>query len=447
MCGGYMSVIKKALLAATLSAAVATTATLGGCFLTGVSTKTAVPGKDGQDVSIYEIYDATNKARAEEGLEQLTFLQFVDEYLNYSSEDMQEITSLQATMNRSLLSAVSIITQFEVGRETQQYAGSGVIIDIDKTTGDMTVVTNCHVVYLSSARGDGYCDDINLYFYGCEYYESNRMKATIIGTSKSYDIAVIKVSGSSVVENSHAEAAEWADCESVYLGEQVYAVGNPEGDKMSITAGIISKDSQYITVDLEDTSYNDKDDYSYRVLRTDTAINSGNSGGALFNKDGKVMGIINAKSVSEGIDNMGFALPSSTSRRVVKLILDGYSGSETHGIMRPMLNITSSVVASSSRFNNTTNLTEIYEQVEVKSVSSNSMFKGKLEVGDVLRKIKITGSNGNIKELRDLDRDYFISDVMLSARVGDTVELTVLRGENEISMSAVLTSSDLVSYA
>lgn len=448
-----MKKITKAIASLAVCASLSLVALFGGCSFTA---RDGADGKNGQDVSIYEIYEATNAARAEAGLSQLTFLEFIEEYLGYTSDETEQITSLQTTMNRSLLSSVSILTTFsttttvnnfygnKTNTEKTTYAGSGVIIDADTENGNLTVVTNCHVVYSSSADGDGYCDDISLYLYGGEYNEANQIKAEIVGTAKNYDIAVLKVEGSDVVKNSAALVAEWYDGEEVYLGESVYAIGNPEGEAMSVTAGIVSKDSEYITIDISDTSV--AEEYSYRVLRTDAAINGGNSGGGLFNKDGKLIGIVNAKSVSEDVDNMGYALPAATTKRVVQSILDRYDGVETHGVYRALIGVTSTVSYTSARYNTALNVTELFEQVVIQEVTPGSKFARYINVGDVFKHITVTSSSGTVKEDLDANRSHNISDAMLSVRGGDTVTLVISRGGEEMTFSATYTDNDLKFY-
>ncbi|MGN0817980.1 MAG: S1C family serine protease [Candidatus Coproplasma sp.] len=448
----------KFLATCALAVGVTFTAVFAGCSVTLGS-----DGKDGQDVSIYDVYDATNAARKEQGLTELTFLEFVEEYLTYDDSELAQIASLQTTINRSLLSGVSILTTFSVTTQVgywgqtqtkdSTYAGSGVIIDIDKEKGDMYVVTNCHVVYLSSAAGDHFCDNISLYLYGSELYvndstmlSKNAISAEIVAASKTYDIALLKVTGSDLVKKSDAIAADWSMDENIYVGETVYAVGNPSGTGMSATQGIISKDSEYIAIDLEDTD-STEDDFYYRVLRTDASINNGNSGGGLFNSDGKIVGIVNAKKISTSIENVGYALPASTTRRVIGNMLANYTGTETHGLNQAYLGVTVTIKDSSSYMNKTTNLVEIVEEIAVGSVSEDGKAAGYLQAGDVFKAIKVTDSNGKIKEDMTVNRRYNLGDALLSVCAGDTVTVTVIRNGEEKSFSFTYSASDLTAVA
>jgi serine protease Do len=445
-----MKIFKKAAIAVAVAASVTAATLFGGCFATESSSSVIVQGKDGQDVSIYDIYEA---AKTETSRSDLTFDEFLKEYLSYDDTTLAQATSEQTIMNQSLLSSVSIVSTFTeetvvyspfgstVRPSVASYAGSGVIISVDKDAGDMYVVTNCHVVYDASAVGDKYCDDIALYFYGGESLDSCKMTAEIVGATKNYDIAVLKVTGSDIVKNSNATAAEWVTDEEVYVGETVYAVGNPKAEYMSVTKGIISRDTEYITIDIGTTS--SPDSYSYRVLRTDTAINGGNSGGGLFNAEGKIIGIVNAKSVSSDIDNMGYALPAATTRRVVQNILDNYDGTESHGLTRAYLGVTTTIVTSTARYNTEKNVTEILETVGISSIESSSKFYGKIHLDDIITKVTVKDGDGKVVEDIEVNRYHNITDAMLSVRAGYTVTLTINRSGTVTELSQVYSASDL----
>lgn len=445
-----------------------------GCY--AVSGRDGADGKDGSDVSIYEIYEAVNSERKNSGLEELDFLQFVSEYLSYDSKELEEAVSMQTSINRSYLSGVSILSTFKYttdvltgfgwgGTSSKKYAyhkvycGAGVIIDLDLPSGDAYVITNCHVVY-DDESDDIYASDIYLYLYGQDtegvnytlnssYVTGNiydysitndkkyRIEAELISASVTYDIALLKVSGSSVLKSSSARAAVFADSDEVYAGEQVYAIGDPEGDGMSATAGIISKESELIELNLS-TKYANKSSYfkQYRVIRTDAAINGGNSGGGLYNCKGELLGIINSKSVSDEIDNMGYALPGSNVKRLWQLMRDTSGAQNPGGVTRAYLptgeyDKTAKVFncgyhISSSRAVEENGKAVIYEVVTVTSDG------GGLLTGDNILGIKIdTGSEILQKEVTRL---YHVDDFLLSVRDGYSVTVTVSRGGEKIEV-------------
>jgi serine protease Do len=142
-------------------------------------------------------------------------------------------------------------------------------------------------------------------------YDNETYDAQVIGYDESNDIAVLKIEA----ENLHP--VTMGDSDTIRVGEQVYAIGNPLGElTFSLTGGIISAMSRNIMTETGT---------SMSLIQTDCAINSGNSGGALFNLYGEVVGITNAKystSVFSGqasIDNIGFAIPIDS---VLDLVAD-----------------------------------------------------------------------------------------------------------------------------
>ena len=458
------------------SIALSITMLLAGCSfsLSGADGIDGRDGKDGQNVTIYDIY---NQYVLEHG--EISFEDFLKEYLNYTDKELSEAASLRTAINRSLMSGVSILTRFKYtshrpgGQSSTSYrvyTGSGAILWMDKAAGDAYVVTNCHVIYDDSSDTT-YCDDIRLYLYGQDMAGVNyiisgsditgdasyRIPAEIAGASASYDIALLKVTGSDVLKRSDAVAVSnkisVADAlnesfvadESSIVGETVYAIGNAEGEGMSATSGIISKDSESIDVGLSDMDSNSY--YTYRVLRTTAPINHGNSGGALYNTTGKIVGIVNAKDEGDDIDNMGYALPANTVRRLVVSIYDSYvengnkaiSNKGTKcGIRIANPNIKTVVSDSYARLNES-GIAVITELVKVTA-------KGDLEVGDILVSAKLTDSSGTVKENIEITRSYSLSEMLISARVGDTLTLVVERDKDKKTVSITFTSSNFNYY-
>lgn len=408
-------------------------AAFGGC-----NALTPRDGIDGKDLNIYDIYEA---AKVESGNPQMTFNDFLKEYFSYTSTELENAASLKASINRSLMSSVSILSQFSESGTTASYSGSGVIIDVDKQSGDMLVVTNCHVVYSSKAKSynQGFSENIYLWLYGSESdyeqtYKNNAIPATLIAASKTYDVAVLKVSGSDKL--SQVRAASWSDAEEVYLGETVYAIGNGNSQKMSANVGYISKDLEQIKVDLGDTNFGSKVYYTYNVLRTSADINPGNSGGGLFNMAGEIVGLVNAKS-KEDAAGFGYALTAASTKRVVQSMLDEYAatGQEAHYVKRAKHRITVSVTDSYSTGLNKDGYAEIYEKVRIESVDLG-VASGKLQYGDIIKHIKVT-RGGQVIEDMDITREHNFHDAMLSIRQGDSVEFKIERDEGEMTQTMV----------
>lgn len=412
-------------------------AVFGGC-----DALTPRDGVDGKDLNIYDIYAA---AKAESGNPNMTFTEFLREYLSYNPDAIENAVTLQSAINNAVLSSVSVQAQFIESGLTAAYSGSGVIIDVDRASGDMTVVTNCHVVYSSKANRygqDGYSDEIYLWLYGSESnyentYKGNAISATLIAASKTYDVAVLKVTGSDIVKKSHAQAAEWSTAEEVYLGETVYAIGNANSQTMCANVGYISKDFEAIQVDL-----GDKDPYEYNVIRTSAAINSGNSGGGLYNLGCEIVGLVNAKSKTDAA-GFGYALTAASTRRVVQIMLDNYkkTNTEMHYVTRFKHGLVVEVADMYSTGLNDKGFAEIYEKVTVKRTDFRTPFSGKLNSGDELKHIKITRGGKTVEDM-DVTREHNFHDAMLSVREGDTVEITAIRDGGEIKQTVTVGSDN-----
>lgn len=440
---------------------IAAAALAGAAALSGCTVSIGTDGRDGQDVSIREIFEETNAARLEQGLDELTFLEFVSQYLSYDGTEAEQMTSLQAAINRSLLSSVQVTADF--GSEGVA-TGSGVIIQADREAGDMYVVTNCHVVCMRNEVSD----DVHVFIYGREYsmvesggetfinsasIDQYGIEAEVIGSSYTYDVAVLKVTGSSAVRSSDILAAEWSTDENVYVGASVYAIGNAASGGISATNGIICVDSEDITIDMYDTPSNYSDDFTYRTIRTSVPIYSGNSGGGLFNSEGELVGLINSKTVvasdGEYSDNISHALPGANVRRAARSMIDAYerTGRASRGVVRAMLGVTVELQSSEAYMNNQTGLVEIVDHCVVREVSSSSIAYGKVEAGDAITHITISDGEG-VKEDADVTRLYNVSEIMLSAREGDSVAITVeRRGEGDpVTYTMQVTSSCFTTY-
>ena len=268
------------------------------------------------------------------------------------------------------------------------------IYELNKEAGNAYVITNFHVIY-DSESDNGTADYIYLSLYGGivninestgENTDGLAIPATYVGGSADYDIAVLKVQGSEILRESSAEEAEIGSSEEITTGEKVFAIGNPEGDGISVTEGIISVDSEYIQLE---STINPGTAVSMRVMRTDAAINSGNSGGGLFDAQGKLVGITNAKlgdsliykkdqygnKVLNGIhsvDNMGYALPITQVMSVVDNIMDN-DGS----VKRATLGVTVQTVESKSILEN--GKAVIVETVSVVDITKGSAGYGVFE--------------------------------------------------------------------
>ncbi len=343
-------------------------------------------------------------------------------------------------ISNGLRSSVSVFCTFmqegRWGRTVESYsAGSGVIYRLDKASGDAIIVTNYHVVYDASSRQEnGIAEGITVYLYGSEI-SGMEMEATYVGGSMYYDLAVLYVQGSDVLKNSDAVAVTVADSDAVQVGSTAIAIGNAEGSGISATSGVVSVASEYITMTASDgiTSVD------YRVMRIDTAVNSGNSGGGLFDQNGNLIGIVNAKTVDDGVENIGYALPSSVVDAVVNNIIDYCLGTDCENVMRPMMGVTVMTTGSRAVYDEETGLLSVVETVEIYEVSANQI-GNVFQVGDVLVSASLNGTE------KQLTRQYHVIDLMLTARVGDEVIFTVLRNGEEVELTVTVTQDCLTVY-
>ena len=359
-------------------------------------------------------------------------------------------SNISAASAKGLMSAVSIVCNFQASvhqggwgpgfgsAATKEYssAGSGVIYQLDKAAGDAFIITNYHVVYdASSNTENGISQDISIYLYGSET-EEKAIPATYVGGSLYYDIAVLRVEDSQLLRSSHACQAETANSDAVAVGDSAIAIGNAQGYGISASFGIVSVDSEYITM----TAADGRTSVSFRVFRVDTAVNSGNSGGGLFDEMGNLIGIVNAKIVDDGVENIGYAIPSNVAIAIADNIIDYCYGTDTERVQRALLGIT--VAASDARavYDAENGTVQILETVSVYEVSQESLAGGLLQPGDVLLSAAVNGQTTQIT------RQYHVIDMMLSVRVGDTVSFTVLRGEQELTVQITITADCLTAY-
>ena len=349
-------------------------------------------------------------------------------------------------ITQGLRSSVSIFCTFTqesrwgnfggVGNATEYYsAGSGVIYQLNQAAGDAIIITNYHVVFDADSRAEnGIAEKIQVYLYGSEI-NGMEMEATYVGGSMHYDLAVLQVKGSDVLKNSDAAPVSLGNSDLLQVGSTAIAIGNAEGSGISTTSGVVSIPSEYITMTASDgvTSVN------YRVIRVDTAVNSGNSGGGLFDVDGKLIGIVNAKTIESGVENIGYALPVAVVEAVVNNILDYCLNQDNENVMRPILGVTVQVVASRAVYDSETGLLIIQDTVQVQSVEKGQLGKV-FEVGDILVSATLNGVT------KPLTRQHHLIDLLVTARVGDVVEFVVLRGGQEVTLSVTIDENCLTKY-
>jgi serine protease Do len=173
-------------------------------------------------------------------------------------------------------------------------SGSGFVISEDGY-----ILTNYHVV--EDAYTGGY--EVKVMFYDGSTYT-----AEIKGFDRNNDIAVLKIDATGL------DAAELGSSDSLYVGDTVYAVGNPLGElSYSMTSGMVSATDRLITTE----------EGTMTMFQFDAAVNQGNSGGPVYNVYGQVVGVVTAKSNEDGTEGLGFAIPIDDAVRIANDVISG----------------------------------------------------------------------------------------------------------------------------
>lgn len=348
--------------------------------------------------------------------------------------------ALAAATTQGLRSSVSIFCTFSgsaswLGSYSSS-AGSGVIYQLDKENGDAFIITNYHVVYNPNSKtNNGISDDIQVLLYGSEL-SNMAIPAQYVGGSMYYDIAVLHIDNSDLLRQSDAAAVTVADSDTIAPGTTAIAIGNAEGEGITVTSGIVSIASEQLPMIAADNVTS----VTFRVMRIDTPVNPGNSGGGLFNAFGQLIGIVNAKIIDDDVENIAYAIPTSVSVSVAQNIIDYCFGTETVRVQRPMLGITIAITESRAIYDKTTGKLHIAETVEITEVSKGSLGDGVLQVGDILVSAELNGTK------KELTQQHHLIDLLVTARVGDTVNLTILRNGSPVTVSIGITQDCLTEH-
>ena len=368
-------------------------------------------GKDAQyDLTVGELYDFA-KENGYEG----NYLDFIGYFSPKPEKDLTYI-------NDALRATVTLVTS---DAETNGGAGgSGFFYSVDTETGDAIVITDYHVVY--AANANKYCSDIKVYLYGSEIAENNTtaakemgIPATCLGGSIYYDVAVLKITGSEIIKNSIAKAVTFGDSDKMKVGEGIIVLGNAQGYGISVTEGIVSVVSENITVEsTEGGSY-----VSRRVFRSDAAINFGNSGGGTFGTDGKLLGMVAAKTTVNSSESMGYCIPVNVIKAVYNNVMRQYDEEpdKAHLFYKPLVGVTIFPLSSYAKLDENGN-PYIAGDICVKSVAEGGLCDGKIFEGDILRTVQV-----NDGEKKTIHQMYHVTDTVMGSCIGDVITFEVER--------------------
>jgi len=343
---------------------------------------------------------------------------------------------IEEAIQLMLRSAVSIRATFSFNQGANRTgAGAGVILQIDRTTGITYIVTNYHVIYEFTANPQR-SQQVRVAPIGREFFGGSgsidlSIQATVIGGSAARDIAVLRTHPNSEFIRPFFREADIADSNEVTVGEIAIAVGNPEGVGISATRGIVNVDSEYIIMQQIDAA-DGRGTTMHRVMRVDAAINSGNSGGGIFNRHGQLIGVVNAKVVAESIDNIGYAIPVNVAMGVAHSVMRGQHHKYTMGVRTHITGSRAELIDGSVR---------LIEEVRVYSVESfvsnaQAPARGILETGDVLLWAELAQ-----RPRLNLTREFMLSDELYWATAGDALVLGVRRNGVEITLPAIVMQS------
>ncbi len=306
--------------------------------------------------------------------------------------------SIVAITSKTLVTSGKYGPSYFGGSDYQTGAGSGIIIS--QTDDEILILTNNHVV-------DG-AKELSVQFINEMSYD-----ATIKGTSSTKDIAVIAVKKKDVDTDTleKIRIATLGDSSKVKVGEGVIAIGNSLGYGQSVTTGVISAVNRNVTIDST----------TRKMIQTDAPINGGNSGGALLNSRGEVIGINSAKYSSRvlseaSIEGMGFAIPITDVQDTVNLLMEGKSDEEEIiDKERGYLGITGYMVTEDMQKNYGMPKGVYIQEINEKSKAASAG----LRVGYIITKI-------NGKEVEEFET---ITNILSNKKPGDTVKLTVKYGD------------------
>ena len=384
-----------------------------------------LPGKDGAD--------GKDGANGEDGTTDIT--------ISIESND----TAIATAVAKGLRSTVSIEahhtkTVYNIRTGTysdSDYAseGSGVIYKLDDQTGSAYIITNHHVVYDNQSNAkDGISTNLKIYLYGSEYAEQS-FPATYVGGSMTYDLAVLRVENCQALKSEFPAACDITDSDTISPGETSIAIGNAEGIGIAATSGIISVNSESITMNMADGSGTT----DRRVIRIDTSVNHGNSGGPLFNDKGEVIGIVSAKLETDTVDDIGYAIPSNVARAVADNIIDNCDGVNARTVQRATIGITVSPTDSKAEIDTETGKIVTTESPKIIAVNQDSAAFGKLFEEDILISATLNGKT------KKITKNHHLIDTVLDIRAGDTLTLTVLRNGVETAVNISITPANITS--
>lgn len=297
-----------------------------------------------------------------------------------------------------------------------------------------------------------FLDSYEIYLYGYQSAEY-AISATFVGGSADNDIAVLKIERDATENNEilfggNYKAVDLGDSSELSVGEGIIAVGNPLlADTSSVeynndvfvyideihnsyidalcltsTDGVVSNTSEYCNFE---SIIDSSEIVSLRLIRVSSAINAGNSGGGLYDTNGRLVGIVNGKIESSSYDNVGYAIPINIASRLADQIIAQCEGSATETQVKVVttesLGVTVSTGERNANYNSTTLSWEFDNAVTIDSVSLiGTAGTAGLEVNDIIDSVVINGVT------HEINFDYELNDLLLDVMYGDTANYEIV---------------------
>ena len=324
--------------------------------------------------------------------------------ITYTNTNQISLSSISdtgvAVAQKVLPSVVGIDVTFEKQQTSMSGgSGSGIII-----SSDGYILTNSHVITGDNTNGINLGKPIEIKVY--LYNDKTPYPAQIIGNDPQTDLSVLKINKTDLV------AAELGDSDAVQIGEYCMAVGNPLGMRSSITTGSISALNRQLV---------GENGVLYTLIQTDAAINSGNSGGALVNSNGQVIGVNTIKVSGEDIEGLSFAIPINHTKRIFSDLI------KYNKVIRPYIGIAGTTISDTilKQFPNSKLVKGIY----IRNIGQNSPAeKAGLKIGDIITSF----DNKSVSTMFDIDL------IKNNHNIGDKVNIEVYRSGEKFNTTIEL---------
>ena len=344
-----------------------------------------------------------------------TTITFIDKYPNILGETITKLEKDVTITETGIADAVekvydSVIVVSTYSKNQIIGTGSGFIYKVNDK--ESYLITNHHVVDGGSS-------------FKVSYTDGEVVDATLVGSDEYSDIAVLKVD-----KKEGYNEVIIGNSEIMRVGDTTFTIGAPLGDVYSwtVTRGILSGKERLVEISLSN-SY--QSDYIMNVLQTDSPVNSGNSGGPIANSNGEVIGVVNAKISSSGVEGIGFAIPIEVAIEKTEEIINGNNS------LYPYLGVSMLSVEDAKNYANYRKYisnSNLDSGVIIIDIEKNSPAeKNGLEPGDIITKI----NNKTVKNVAYLRYELY------KYKIGETINIQIVRDGKEKTINIKLSQNSI----